>query len=133
MRAHIAAIMTMLAPLDHQVHFVDVPDAPTYPYILLWSSAGVPGREVPLCDKHTDLDTQLGVTCVAATPLGVLTLAGLVRPILDGSEPVVPGRSVRLDLTDSRDVQVDRDVTMLQPDRHPAYGVDLYRLRSTPV
>jgi len=132
-RAHIDAIVTVLAPLGHEVHFVDVPDVPAYPYILLWSSAGVPGREVPLCDQHTDLDTQLGVTMVAATPLGVLRLAGLVRPILDGAPLTVPDRSARLDLVDSRDVQVDRDVTLPQPDRHPAYGVDLYRLRSTPA
>lgn len=133
MRAHIDAIMAMLAPLGHAVYFVDVPDLPAMPYILVWSSAGTPGREVPLCDERTDLDTQIGVTSVAATPLGALTLSASVRALLDGSEPVTPGRSARLDLADSRPVDVDRQVTIPGSDRHPAYGVDLYRLRSTPA
>ena len=42
----------------------------------------------------------------------------------------VTGRTVTLEHVEARAVQIDRDVTIPDTNRHPAYGVDLFRLVS---
>ena len=127
---HVSAVEKILTGAGHTVYFVDVPEKPTYPYALLWSTSGTLVSE-SLCGSDDDLDEPLGVTAAAGTPEGVLIFQGLVRELLDGSSPVVAGRSTNLDLTLSQRVEVDRDVTIVDTNRHPAFGVDLYRYRST--
>lgn len=137
MREHVAAIRSALSVLPYDVHFVDVQGEPDYPYVLLWTSAGVPSSELPLCDTATDLDDTVGVTGVAESPEAALAVLGKVRGVLSpsgGPEPlVVPSRAAWLRLRDSRTVQADRDVTITGTNRHPFFGVDLYRLVSTPA
>jgi hypothetical protein len=131
MRQHIAAIEATLAPLGYQTYYVDVPETPPLPYVLLWSTSGTRTEErpvgfpAPIDDDLTDL---IGATCVAATAYGVLTLRAAVRCVLDDSRPTVPGRYVELHLFDSQRTQTDREVTP-----HVPYGVDLYRLTSVPA
>ena len=136
MRAHIDAIRALI-PSTFTTYFVDVPTAPTYPYVLIWSSAGTPGMEQALTDERTDIDTQIGATMAAGTPEGVLIVQSAVRAVLmPGGKPkslTVPGRVAVLRLEDSRPIAVDRDVTIPTTNRFPAYGVDLYRLISTPA
>lgn len=132
MLAHITAVKALLAPLGYAVYYVDVPEAPAFPYVLLWGTGGIAGPEQPMSGP-ADLTDRLGVTCVAGTPEGVLIAAARVRGVLDGAEPAVAGRRVWLSLWDSRAVQVDREVTIPNTNRHPAYGVDLYALTSVPV
>jgi hypothetical protein len=129
--AHLEAVQALLDPLGYPVYFVDVPQVPTYPYVLLWSSAGHMVAEA-ICDEQADLDDLLGVTFVAGTPAAALVVAAAVRRVLMDSEPDVAGWSSLLRLFDSRPVQVDRDVTNPALNRHPAYGVDIYQYRSTP-
>lgn len=131
MLAHIAAIKALLAPVG-AVYYVDVPDAPAMPYLLLWGSSGVPSDDVPISGAD-DLTDVLGVTAVAGTPEGVLIVRDRVRALLDGAHPTVAGRVVTLQLFDSRATQVDREVTIPTTSRHPSYGVDLYRLTSVPA
>lgn len=131
MRAHVEAVRALLAPLGCETYYVDVPDRPTLPYVLLWGSNGTPTDERPIgfpAPADDDLADLLGVTCVAGTAYGVLTLRGDVRAVLDDSRPPVAGRSVELHLFDSQRTQVDRDVTP-----HVPYGVDVYRLTSVPA
>lgn len=131
MREHIAAIEDLLAQLGYETYYVDVPDAPTLPYVLLWGSGGTPTVERPVgfpALEADDLTDLLGVTCVAGSAYGVLTARSQVRAVLDDSRPDVPGRFVELHLFDSRDTQVDRDVNP-----HVPYGVDMYRLVSNPA
>src|SRR5690606_26571539 len=134
-RAHVAAIKALI-PAPYVTYFVDVPEAPTYPYVLLWTSAGAPGIETSLCDANRDLDASLGVTHVATSPEGALITTERIRGALQPGGGIlrlnVPGRAAWLKRFDSRDVQVDRDVTLPAPNRHPAFAVDLYRLTSTP-
>lgn len=132
MRAHIAAVEALLTPLGWATYYVDVPETPATAYILLWGSSGLPSSEQPLRGP-VDLTDGLGVTCVAATPYGVLSMRTAVRGVLDEAHPVVAGRVVTLSLWDSRDTQVDRDVTLPDTGRHPAFGVDVYRLMSVPA
>ncbi|MHA7132540.1 hypothetical protein [Oerskovia turbata] len=131
MRAHIDAIRVLLAPAGYPVHFIEVPDAPEYPYVLLWAS----GRMEPdaLCDEVEDLNDILGVTAVGLSAEGVLEVQRAIRPRLHDAAPPVAGRSATLRYFDSQPVQVDRDVTIPASNRHPKFGVDLYRLRSVPA
>lgn len=127
MREHVAALEALLVPLGRPVYYVNAPEKPPAAYVLLWSSSGVAPTEVSVAGSP-DLTDQVGVTCVAGTAYGVLTLRSQVRNLLDGAAPEVVGRLVRLDLVDSRPTAVDRDVTPPVP-----YGVDLYRLISVPA
>lgn len=132
MQAHIDAIRALLAPAGYPVHFIEVPGAPTYPYVLLWTSSGRMEPEA-LCDEIEDLNDVLGATAVGVTAEAVLTVQRKIRPLLGDSSPSVPGRSVSLRYFDSQPVQVDRDATLPTPNLHPKFGVDLYRLRSVPA
>lgn len=133
MKAHIDAIRVLLEPYGKPVHFVDVPEAPTYPYVLLWTSAGrMVSDEV--CGKLDDLNDILGVTIVGATPDAVLVATPRVRSYLMDKQPQVANRHVQpLRLFDSQNVDVDTDVTVPATNRHPAFAVDLYRLISEPA
>lgn len=137
MKAHIAAITAVLEPLGWPVHFVDATGQTTPGYVLLWTGAGAPGTEVAVCGTLTDLDARVGITAVAGTPDGVLDMQAAIRAVLQpAGRPLalaVPGRRAVLRLTDSQDVQVDRDVVYPPANRNPSFGVDLYRLVSTPA
>jgi hypothetical protein len=128
----IDAIKALLAPLGYPVYYVDAPDHPAMPYVLLWGSSGVPSPEQAIAGP-SDLTDSLGVTTVAATPEAVLIVRARIRTVLDGARPTVAGSLVWLNLTDSRPTAVDRDVTDPATNRHPAYGVDMYRLVSVPA
>lgn len=129
-RAHVAAVRALISPL-YPVHVVEVEGSPAYPYVLLVP----PVRLVAdaLCDEPADLDDTLSVTMVGLTADAVLATQRVVRTVLHGARPVVAGRSVDLRLTDSRPIQVDRDVQLTGTVGHPKFGVDLYRLVSVPA
>lgn len=140
MLAHVRAIKALLAPLGYDVYFGDAVKRGTggmvvpltYPYLLLWTSAGLPGVEQAVDDVRLDIDGQVGVTAVATTADGVLIVQNRVRGVLaPGGRAValtVPGRAAWLRLLDSRPVDIDRAITA-----HPAFSVDVYRLISTPA
>lgn len=130
MKEHIDAIRALLAGVV-TTYYVSVPNTPTYPYVLLWSTSGVPGFEQSV-EGPGDLTDNIGATAVAATPDGVLVVRDRVRVLLDGSHPAVAGRLTWLNLYDSLPTTLDTDVT-LTGTGHPAYGVDMYRLISTPA
>lgn len=130
---HIDAVRALLAPAGLDVHFVDVPQKPAYPYVLLWCP---PGNVLALTldGIRSALDEDLGVTVADLTPEGVLVNVRNVRALLDDTQPAVAGRVCELHLTPrSQPVTVDRTVELEQSGQHPAYAVDLYRLTSTPA
>ena len=130
MKAHYAAIETALAAL-YTTYVVDVPDTPVLPYFVLWGPAGTLPEESTVAGQlSTDFDTDVYVTAVAGTAEGVLTMQAAARTALRSL--TVTGHLVALTLTDSRPLMVDRDVILPNTDRHPVYGVDVYRLQSTP-
>lgn len=137
MRAHVDALKAMLAPLGYPVHFVEVPAPATYPYVLLWAGVGAPGLEQAVDDVRQDIDTTLGVTGVGSSPESALALLEKVRTVFapggHHATVVVTGYQTTLRLYDSRTVTLDVDVTLSGTSRHPAYGVDLYRLIATPA
>lgn len=129
------AAKARLETLGRQVYLVDVPEGvtPTFPYYLLWSSTGNDVTE-SLADCDDFLNDQLGVTTAALTPEGVWSATAKARGVLKGHALAVEGHKVEpLKLTDARAIQADRDVTLPNSNRHPYFGVDLYRLVSEPA
>lgn len=133
MQADIAAIRALLTAAGRTNYFVTVAGAPTLPYDLVWSSGGDLPVERPVADSHADVDELIGVTTVAGTPEGVLIAQAVTRGALDLKSPAVAGRITSLERVESRPIQVDSDVVVPGTNRNPAYGVDMYRYRSTPA
>ena len=127
MREHLAAIRALLTAASLTSYHIDVPDVPTLPYVLVWSSSGMPGPEQSVAGAG-DLTDLVGVTAVASSADNVLIVRDRVRAVLDGARPTVTGRVVWLNLAASGTTAIDRDVTP-----HVAYGVDQYRLISVPA
>jgi len=135
MRSHVTAIRAALTTASLVNYFADAGTDPTLPYVLLWTGSGAPPIEDSIASRG-DFEATLGVTSVAGTPEGVLIVQAAARTALAAfasGSTAVTGRIVWLTLEDSRAVQVDRDVPVTATGRYPAYGVDMYRLRSTPA
>lgn len=131
MREAIAAVRAALSAEDYDAYYVSVPESPTFPYVLLWTSGGTPAYEV-LSDERW-LGGRLGVTCVALSPEAVLAVVETTRGVLEGLSPASTVWNVdALRLMDSQDVQPDRDVTIPETNRPPFFAVDLYRFTATP-
>lgn len=106
-------------------------------YFVLTSPAWDPSREVPVCGATQSLDTEVRVKAVTGTPEGVLTMLDLVRdelsPGLRSTPLVVAGRSATVKFVRSEFVDVDDSTVITGTDRHPAVGVDTYRIVSEPA
>lgn len=111
-------------------YFVSVPESPSYPYVLLWTSAGSLEQNTLGGDK--DLADRLGVTMVDTTANNVLVLAPRVRAALVGFTPASDTWAMEWlrEPYDSRPIEYDRDVNI--PGRgYPHFGVDMYYLNGT--
>lgn len=107
-------------------------DHPSFPYVLLWTSAG--GLVHNVLGGVRDLQDRLGVTAVHTTPSNVLVLMQRVRDALVGFRPVSDTWAVESlrPPFDSQPVQVDRDVSFPNVG-FPHWCVDLYRLDGVPL
>ena len=136
MRQIIESLQARIADeTPYTAYFGDVPEAPGYPYVLLWTSAGA--VESNVLGGVRDLAEPLGVTMVATTSIGVLAASRHVRAALVGFAPestLWRVEALRLPY-DSRAVQVDRDVILPGSggSGHPAFAVDMYDLAGTPL
>ena len=115
-----------------ECYFVSVPEAPAFPYVLLWTSAG--SLEQNTLGGDRDLADRLGVTMVHTTANNVLVLADRVRAALVGFTPVSAAWAMEYlrEPYDSRPVEYDRDVA-LPGNGYPHFAVDMYRLHGTRV
>lgn len=131
-REHYEAVRA-LVPSRFKVHLFDVPNSPTYPYVVLWGDAGLEGSE-SLDPTPRDLTLSVRVTCVGANYESCLTVLAGVRRALNRSVPVVAGRKVHeLVQEPLLDVGPDRDVTITATGTHPVFAVDGYTLVSEPA
>lgn len=132
MRAHLEAIRDLLTPAGWPVDLITPSEGATPPYLFVWAGTAGPGDEIDLTGERSAIDTLIGVTHVAGTAVGVYTMRATTLPRLTPEHLPrrleVPGRSAWLRFYESRPVEIDRDVSP-----HPAYGVDLYELTSTPT
>lgn len=139
MRAELAAVKALLSPL-HTVHevvaFGTTTSPLTYPYYILWSSTGNAPEERSVRAETSDIDDLFGVSTVGLNADSVRIAAAQARAaICPNGLPAsltVAGRVVRVVFFEARPIQDDKDVT-LTSGAHPLYGVDLFRLVSTPA
>jgi hypothetical protein len=134
-KATLAALRAALTAAGLANYFTDAGTSPTLPYVLLWTSNGTAPVEDSVATRG-DFEAVLGLTSVAGTPDGVLIVQDAARAALASfaaGSTAVAGHIVWLTLEDSRAVQIDTDVTVTATGKHPAYGVDMYRLTSTPA
>ena len=137
--AHFAAVTAILGPAvpDIPVHDTDAShvagNAEAYPYLVL--SGGTPR---PFSDSlggcADGAQGLIRLTHVATGPGAVRELVDITRGALIGARLVIPGRyGWELELEDSQDVTVDRDVQLQGStvSGFPFYAVDIYRLGST--
>lgn len=135
MRTHLDAIRGALAPLGYTTHLWAAP-AVTPQYLILSARSWQQGDEPALCGTDRALDTEVRVTAVAGTPEGVEVMLRRVRGVLGADWtvlPVVTGRVAQTRFERSEFIGVDRDAVITNTDRHPAVGVDSYRLVSEPA
>lgn len=99
---------------------------------------GVPRltAEVPLAEVLETIDTEIRVKAVVGTVPGVRIMLANIKaelsPTRAGTPLVVAGRNARILHVRSEFVDVDQDTTITGTNRHPAFGVDTYRLVSEP-
>lgn len=144
MRSHLQALAAHLAPLGYPVHLYranpqpgDPGDmVPPVPYLVLrgaWDS----GDEIPLSDSTTTLDTEVRVTATATTAEGAGVVLDRVRALLsprsDWTSVPMEGWVVQVKRARAEiEPDVDMDLRLPGSNRHPGFGVDSYRLHSTP-
>lgn len=134
MKDDIVAIRALLTAANLTNYFVAPDGTPAYPYVLVWSGSSALSAESAVQDSHADIDALIGITAVAGTPEGVLIAQQAAQAALDLTSPVVAGRVTLMVLQPgSPPIQLDRSVTIPNTNRNPAYGVDMYRYRSTPA
>ena len=132
MRGLVDSVIARLAAHDVAGYWLEVPDKPTWPYVVLWSTVGRLRRETYAATAD-HLADRLGVTMASQSALGVLDHAANVRAILDGWTPAATAWDMApLALWDSRQAQPDLAVKLPATGRHPYYAVDLYELRGEP-
>lgn len=137
--AHFAAasaLLTAAAP-DIPVHDTDashiVGDPTAYPFFVL-SGGSVRGFSESLGGCEDGAQGLLRVTHTALAPLAVRELLDISRQALQGARLDVTGRyGWELQLEDSQDVDIDRDVRLVGTDvvAFPFFAADIYRIGST--
>ena len=130
--AHYKALEAML-PAGVRVYLFDVPDVPTYPYVVLWGDPGLEGSE-SLDSTPVDLALSPRVTCVGATYESCLIVLRKAREAFNRQTPVVAGRKVHeLVQAPLKEIAPDREVTIPGSNRPPIYAVDELTLLSEPA
>jgi hypothetical protein len=130
------AIRDHLASLQYQTHLIRAVD-PVPPYLVLGGPAWGTPDEPPLSGPVTSLDADFRVTGTTGTPEGVLIVLGRVRdllsPGLDWTPVPTADGALHVRFTRSEFVDVDTSTTVTGTNRHPAFGVDTYRLAFEPA
>jgi hypothetical protein len=124
---HKAAVGALLAAVAPTVlHDTDVPDAPTFPYVVWRMTTGI-GEGTKICGD-TDQETfYVYVTSVGLSADAAAIIADKARTALLDKRPVVAGwKCDRIKRSTSIPIQADRDVTVPASNRHPLYAVDTY-------
>jgi len=133
-REHYDAVRALI-PSTVRVYAWGVPEAPSYPYVVIWGdlgdeSSGGPDGE-SLDDVADVLSLRVRATYAGLTGDSVLIVARNVRAALNRKTPAVTGwRTNPLRQSTLMDVQVDRDVTIPGSGTHPLYAVDEFALTS---
>ena len=122
-------LVTAVADLvPQQVYYVDVPEAPVFPYILLSVLDPFQAEDTPVCGVPDSLVDTLYVTMVHSTPGNVAVLREATRSLLNqgNAGQIIAGAWVKLAPLGTA-VQPDLTAPKVPAtDRHPFYAVDTY-------
>lgn len=124
------SIKSRLLPLDYEVYLIDVKEgvAPSYPYVLIWSSLGNV-QSADLSGQQSFLDEPIAIDVVGLSPESCLRAGPLVRERLMGWTPVAEGWEIQeLRFSHASPIQPDRKITLPNANRHPYYSSDVFDL-----
>ena len=133
-REHYDAVRALI-PGTVRVYPWNVPEAPSYPYVVIWGdlgdeSSGGPDGE-SLDDVADVLSLRVRATYAGLTGDSVLIVARNVRAALNRQTPAVTGWLTNpLRQSTLMDVQTDEDVTIPGSGTHPLFAVDEFALVS---
>lgn len=106
-------------------------------YFVLTAPAHELSDEAAVSSTTDAFDFEVRVKAVTGTPEGVLAMLDLARAELSpggrSSALTVAGRAATIRFVRSEFVDVDDSTTITGTNRHPAVGVDTYRVVSQPV
>ncbi len=126
-RAHYEALSALLKvglPVTYKVYEWDVPEVPTYPYVLLWGGIGTEDTEA-LCGTPDTLNLRPKITYAGQTGAQLLVAVDVVRALLsDKVIPVAGWSPSRIKQTSLIDAQADHTVTIPNTKTHPVFCVD---------
>ncbi len=129
--AHYAGVMALL-PVGLQAYKGDVPDNPTYPYVVIWGDTGREDSEA-LSDIPSTLNLKVYATCAGLTFDSAAIALQLVRTALNRARPAVTGR-VTYRMVQAPQMPIQADLSISIPGTgHPFYAVDQYDLISDPA
>ena len=135
MNEHWAAVEQLLAPLGYSVYRVFA-DQVSDQYVVLSSKAWDDAEE-PAINTDASFATDLRLKAVAGTVNGVdimlARIRGLLWPARQPAVLSVPGRDATVRYLRSEFIDVDQSTTVTGTNRHPAFGVDTYRITSDPA
>lgn len=129
-KEHYDAVKALI-PSTLRVYMWSVPEAPTYPYVVLWGDLGDESSGGPDGDSLQDatdvLSLNIRATYVGLTGDSALIMCRNVRASLNRKTPAVAGwLTSSLRQSSLMDAQTDFDVTP-----HPVYAVDQFSLVSS--
>lgn len=139
MLAHLEAIIARLTALNAAYRgYLGAADPNTMPpYFIVSGPAADPGDDRPITPESAAIDTDVRIKAVAGTVSGVYSMLALARadlsPNLAPAPLAVTGRKAETRWERGEFVDVDPTVTIAATNKHPALGVDTYRLTSEPV
>lgn len=127
-KEHFKAVKALIRPTI-DVHIWEVPDSPTFPYVLLWGSLGDEVADT-LNDQPRSFETRIRATYVGVNGDSVAGIAAKVRQDVNRKRPEVEGWSVQpLQVSSLADIQPDQSVT-IDGVGHPLRAVDEIFLQS---
>lgn len=132
-KEHYDAVKALL-PSTVRVYMWNVPEAPAYPYVVLWGDLGEESSGGPDGDSLRDvpdvLSLRMRATYVGLTGDSLLIVARNARAALNRQMPTVAGWHTNpLRQAVLMDAQTDADVT-LTGGGHPIFAVDEFALVS---
>lgn len=133
-KEHYDAVKALL-PATVRVYMWNVPETPTYPYVVLWGDLGGESSGGPDGDSLQDvpdvLSLNIRATYAGLTGDSVLIVCRNVRAALSRKTPMVSGwLTSSLRQSSLMDAQTDFDVT-LPTNTHPVFAVDQFALVSS--
>lgn len=126
---HYKAVKALI-PAQWTVYEWNVPDSPTYPYVLLWGGIGNETGD-NLAGVPDTLELSIKATYAGTSGTSVLVVVAAIRAALNRAHPIVAGWCPGwLKQSSLIDVQTDFSVTIPGTNRHPVFAVDEFTLTS---